>query len=157
MDYDPAVPFEDRPSPGWGLLGFIGVSTAALESVVLVKGKTFEGNHLWYQLILTVVLAYGAFMLFCVFSTRYRLRDKELFLRSGPFRIRMTLDEIQAVERVKVVLNKKGLGITFESRGFCNRYTNCLRLKRNRGLDIYLSPSDPEAFARRLGFELPKQ
>ncbi|MCE5270941.1 PH domain-containing protein [bacterium] len=152
MSYDPVAPFEDRPTPSWGLVVTIAAGTAAAEGTILYKGRTFEGDPAWFQTILLSVLVAAAAFLYCMFHTRYRVSGGVLELSCGPFRRRERLDEIEKVELLPVATSRIRRIEAVFPQAFCNRYDDCLRLSMDDGREVHLTPSDPVAFARRLGW-----
>jgi len=79
------------------------------------------------------------------FDTVYSLDGDTLHLRSGFLaKGQVKLDDIKEIRTVPV--NWQALGWALNRTGFCNRFTNSLRLTTTQGT-IYLSPKDPGAFA----------
>lgn len=83
--------------------------------------------------------------LFSGFDTVYSLDGNTLHLRSGFLtKGQVKLDDIKDIQPVSV--NWQALGWALNRTGFCNRFSNSLRLITTQGT-IYLSPKDPGAFA----------
>ena len=74
-------------------------------------------------------------------ATDYRVADGVLRIRSGPFRWRVPVAQITAVERTRSPLSSPALSL------------NRLRIRYGAGQVVMVSPRDGEAFLRALGHE----
>lgn len=103
----------------------------------------------WLAVVVFIIGFAGALFflnsLFSGFDTVYTLDSGTLSLRSG-FWARDTVDLSAIKEIAKVQVNWQGLAWALNRTGFCNRFTNGIRLETDHG-SIILSPKDPAAFA----------
>jgi hypothetical protein len=103
--------------------------------------------------VVVSVIGFGGAAIFLVFlhsgfDTVYTLDDSTLRLRNGILtRGEIELSTITEVARVPV--NWQALGWALNRTGFCNRFTNALRLTTTRST-FFISPRDPDAFTAEI-------
>ena len=103
--------------------------------------------------VVVSVIGFGGAAVFLVFlhsgfDTVYTVDDTTLHLRNGILtRGRVELSTITDIAKVPV--NWQALGWALNRSGFCNRFTNGLRLTTTQGT-IFISPRDPDAFAAEI-------
>ncbi len=141
----------DKPGPALGfILIYVGLIVFLIALPLFLR--RFRKLHGWLAgLVFTICFAGAAvFLLFLYsgFDTVYSLDNDVLLLRSGILAHgRVELAQIKEIERVPV--NWQGLGWALNRTGYCNRFSNCLRLKTDLGT-LFLSPKNPDAFAEAI-------
>ena len=140
--------FVDRPLPGAGLVSVVLACLAAF----------WLGSWLLPEVPLVRLVAwlatFHAFLaLYTFFHTEYAIADGVLTMKAGWFfRFAVPVREIRCTERVDRIARLIGRGpknAPVLRRGCANRLSNGLCLHTEHG-DIYISPSDAEAFRAAL-------
>ncbi len=91
----------------------------------------------WWSAVVTAVLGIGL-PLWVLISTRYCLDERQLLIRSGPFRWQVPLREIHAVTPTRNPLSSPALSL------------DRLRIDYGNGRTVMISPRDREGFLRDL-------
>lgn len=147
----PLLPvYVDRPRPGRSYvaanLALAGVLTAGTGGLLFFAGAHF-GALVTAGLVL-MLDTHIAMVLHAAYNTVYTLAGGLLTLRCGVWlRGEIALDAVERVEPVIGLPRVAGKGPG--GRGFGNRFSNGLRIVTTDGT-VYVTPSDPEAFARLL-------
>lgn len=140
----------DRPRPGSGYLVLLLALTAlgCLMFGLAVPELRDAGRLEWIAAVVVVCLVGGlvSVTIDAAFRTRYEVLDQKLRLRSGfIIRAEIRYRDVATVEPVGFIPRVLGWG---GGRGLANRLTNGLQITLRSGAVYYVSPSDPETFAR---------
>ncbi|MFT3777151.1 MAG: PH domain-containing protein [Ottowia sp.] len=119
------------------------LAAVLLASALLVLAAVITG---WprqaapaHAVLLVAVLALGAGLpLWVLAATGYRVGQDALVIRSGPFRWRIPLKDIHAVEPSRSWLSSPALSL------------DRLRIRHGRAGQVLVSPKDPRAFVQAL-------
>lgn len=84
----------------------------------------------------------GAFIASVMFGTSYTIDRRVLTVRSGPFRWKVPLDEIESVEATRSPLSSPALSL------------DRLRVRYGKRRSILVSPADKERFLQAIGQQL---
>lgn len=147
-DSGPAPLLTDSPSPGIGYLLFIILVFGGVLAAVAAGDGSAPGERVAQFGVGLLMAGLFVLMLHAALRTSYRVEGSLLHMRSGVFRSTVDLRSVRGIERCG--FNQRTLGWSMGgSRGFCNRFTNGVRM-RSGGDYVFISPSDPEQFVRRL-------
>jgi hypothetical protein len=143
--------FVDKPNPS---LAFILIY-AGLALFLIVLPLFLRHFHqlrgALAVVVFTVTFAGAAVLLVFLitgFDTVYSLDNNTLRFRSGFLaKGQAALDDIKEIQTVP--MNWEALGWALNRKGFCNRFSNCLRLTTDQTA-FFLSPKDPQAFAAEI-------
>ena len=140
----------DRPAPGTGYLALLlGMIVGCGVLFVVVWADVRDSGQIERVGAVVLFALLGALLLIplhAALRTSYERSGGVLRLRSGfVIRAEIDCDDVAAVERVGFIPRVLGWG---GGRGLANRLTDGLRITLESGAVYYISPSDPEAFAR---------
>ena len=142
---------EDRPRPGRGYVTANLILFGVLSGTGLALPLFFEytTGALIGAGLLHLVAVYMLVILHAAFRTAYTLSGVTLEMRCGFWlRGEIDLEQVERIDAIRALPRVAGKGRS--GRAYGNRFNNGLRLITDEG-DIYLTPSDPEAFAKLLG------
>ncbi|HLA41197.1 MAG TPA: PH domain-containing protein [Candidatus Glassbacteria bacterium] len=141
----------DRPTPGGGYVAIIVILVGgALAVSVWQAWKTYLVNpRTGYALAVPALIIGTLFflVLHAAFFTKYRIDSDTLDIKSGLFRGKLPLTRIREISRSQ--FNWRVLGWGFRQRGFCNRFTDGVKLITEKE-SIYASPTNPQLFMSQL-------
>ena len=143
--------FIDKPSPGLsyillyiGLIVFIVAVPIFFRRFRKMRGKT---AGVVFILCLAAALFFLVF-LYSGFTTRYTMDSETLTLKSGLLAgAEIRLGDIKEI--TKLPTNWHALALALNRTGYCNRFSNGLRLTTDK-TSYYLSPSDPVRFEEEI-------
>ena len=140
----------DRPAPGTGyivlLLGMIVGCGVVFVAVWADVRDAVQVEQVGAVVLSVALAALPLIPLHAALRTSYERSGRVLRLRSGfVIRAEISCDDVAAVERVGFIPRVLGWG---GGRGLANRLTDGLRITLESGAVYYISPSDPDAFAR---------
>jgi hypothetical protein len=141
---------EDRPRPGRGYVAANLFLFGALAGTGLALPLLFAYNpgSLLGACLLHLVAVYMLVVLHAAFRTVYTLCGASLEMRCGYWlRGEIDLEDIERIDLIGALPRVAGKGPS--GRAFGNRFNAGLRLVTTQG-DIYLTPTDPESFAKLL-------
>ncbi len=146
----PVCVFEDRPRPGPVYVAGNGILLAIVLGMPLVMRRPEAGLYAAVATSLVLVLAaYLLLVLHAAFSTVYTLTVGLLDVRCGVLgHAEIRLDEITRIDMVPSL--PRVVGHSLGGRSYGNRFFTGLRLERNNGRAVFLTPSDTQAFAELL-------
>ncbi|MFP4500993.1 MAG: hypothetical protein ACLFTT_08340 [Candidatus Hydrogenedentota bacterium] len=146
----PFFVFEDRPRPGAAYVAGNGILLAIALGMTLVMRRPEAGLYAVAATSLGLLLAaYLLLVLHAAFSTVYTLTAGLLDVRCGVLgHAEIRLDEITRIDMVQSL--PRVVGHSFGGRSYGNRFFTGLRLERNNGRAVFLTPSDTQAFAELL-------
>lgn len=141
----------DKPSPSLAFILIYAGLTLFLVALPLFL-KHFRKLRGGLSVVVFAITFAGAavFLVFLLsgFDMVYSLDNSTLHFRGGFLaRGQVKLEDIKEIQTVPT--NWQALGWALHRTGFCNRFSNCLRLTTTQAT-IYLSPKDPEAFANEV-------
>lgn len=118
-----------------------------------VGAMGYAAHALWHatppvplrELVVGLLLALGALVLWLLYGTSYTLEGREMRVRCGPFRQRLDLDTVEEVHPSSNPLSAPA----------CSLDRLHLRTRGSR-FGLLISPRDKEAFLRDLGRRLPE-
>ena len=110
----------------------VAVGSAALQA----------GDPLATMALMLTMIAIVGLMVWLLVGTHYTIDRKTLRIVSGPFRWRVPVDEITAVEATRSPLSSPALSL------------DRIRLRYGKNKRIMISPADRAGFLRAIGHEL---
>lgn len=142
----PAV-IEDNPRIGsvtWIMLAAFLIPPAA---IVYLENQGFQIPHpaLW-----EILLGAPIFVILISFPRCYRLSEQWLVIAGFFYRLRIPREDILSIDRASFAdaLTKPG-------SVFCTNPRRAWLLKRRRGIDLVISPANPDPFIESLGNPRP--
>ncbi len=140
--------YEDKPRPGRGyLLCIYGILAGSLLVVLLELDLNDPLTITGAVLVIVILIPVCWFVLNSTNHTSYRISDNTLELRCGIRYKNIRLGQILEISHARS--RKELVNPFFRRQGFCNRFTNLVRLDI-KGDTVFLSPSDPEQFIKIL-------
>lgn len=122
---------------------WLAIAAAVLGVVAAVVAVILEGrNPTGVTIVIFASLFAIAFFGSVAFGTSYTIDRKVLFVRSGPFRWKVVLDEITSVEATRNPLSSPALSL------------DRLRIRYGKRRSIMVSPADKAGFLKAIGQEL---
>ncbi|MFT4194101.1 PH domain-containing protein [Ottowia sp.] len=126
------------PSKVDAWLAALLLASALLVLIAVITGWPRQAT-LAYAVLLVALLALGTGLpLWVLAATGYRLEQDALAIRCGPFRWRIPLKDIRAVEPSRSWLSSPALSL------------DRLRIRHGRAGQVLVSPKDRQAFVRAL-------
>lgn len=107
----------------------------AITLIILLALNLKEGLKALPIIILSIVVA---LILWILFDTRYVIKENFLLYRSGPFRGRIDIKQIQKIQRFSGLYVPVIVKPALDTKGFIISY--------NSGEDVYVSPQKAETF-----------
>jgi len=141
----------DKPTPGFGYVVFILCLLGGIFAWLSYRAYNayLVDRQLGYTLALPALLTGAGLILIlhAAFFTTYRIDSEKLALKSGLFRGSLPLVRIKEISRKR--FNWRVLGWGIGRRGFCNRFTDGVKLITDKE-SIYVSPTNPQLFMSQL-------
>jgi hypothetical protein len=119
----------------WLALILIGAMIISLIAAVMVLSEGSPGA--WWVALLTGGFGFVLPLIILV-STQYTIRDRELIVRSGPFKWRIPIADIKAVTPTSDPLSSPALSL------------DRLRIDYGEKKSLMISPRDKDGFLREL-------
>ena len=154
-----ALSYEDHPAPSVALvaLQWVTIGIFAYLTASMLRDAPI---HRWTDLLRPDLLLFGATVVIMAYyfwpfyATFYTLSTGGLEVRYGPWTHVYAWDDFERAEWKRGFFASR---IGWPSTTPCVRMWNGIRLKRrNRWLGLYLTPSDPAEFLRKLGEFAPQ-
>jgi len=121
---------------GW-FYAIIAVAAVVVAGAMLPLVQT--GDPLKLAFAAAVLIVSIGLPVWILVSTRYEVRDGELAVQSGPFRLRIAVSDILQVKRSRSALSSPALSL------------DRIEITYGRGKRILLSPADRQGFLRSIG------
>lgn len=147
----------NKPMPGTGYIVLNIVLIVLFVAIPLFLWHFHKPRLLFFVSILVLCLAavfiFGLF-LHAGYHTEYRLSDRTLEMRCGHvFDGKVELNDIRRIRRSG--FNWQTLGWAVHLKGYCNRFTNGVRIVTRRHI-YFLSPRNPKEFINEVKSRMAK-
>lgn len=114
------------------------LASALLVLIAVVIGWPRQATPAHAVLLITLLALGAGLPLWLLAATGYRVEQDALAIRSGPFRWRIPLQDIRAVEPARSWLSSPALSL------------DRLRIRHGRAGQVLVSPKDRQAFVQAL-------
>jgi hypothetical protein len=132
-------------------LVWIQVFLIVITMIVVVIVAVGVANEAPAWPVLVALLAIIAWAFISFFSMKYEIDDEELRAKMWPFNYKVPRDEIESLE-IKRIPWWAGFGyhIMGKKRFINSMYGPCLVITKTNGVSLWITPQDPDAFAKLL-------
>lgn len=124
----------------WLWLAMLAANLGALAAIAVVVfqgGRSVDGIIVIFACLLAMALFSSV-----IFGTSYAVDRGVVTIRSGPFRWKVRIDEIQSLERTRSIVSSPALSL------------DRIRIRYGEGRSVMISPADKKAFLKAIGREL---